>query len=248
MNGRITAAEELYRTMFDWSNGSALNQWKGEPAGVGAAPGNTRIVTVHPLPEQAVQVKEVHEIGRTFVRDHRGLQPPVPQQHPQVMEDRGYYKTFCKDCPFKSMMNILKERNMNMICDAGCSILGMTPPYELGIASYGMGSSIAVAARSTKVALIGDYAMLHSGLNALIDVYEKRLPMLCIVMNNNCTAMTGKQTSYDPVPYLMWADPVICRADDEETLKNELVVTDTPRTLVVEGTCPEGSSHEIVKY
>lgn len=248
MNGRITAAEELYRTLFDWSNRSALNQWKGDPAGVGAAPGNTRIVTVHPLPERAVRVKQVNEIGRTFVRDHRGLQPPVPQQHPQSMDDRGYYKTFCKDCPFISMMNILKERNMSMICDAGCSILGMTAPYELGIASYGMGSSIAVAARSTKVALIGDYAMLHSGLNALIDVYEKRLPMLCIVMSNNCTAMTGKQTSYYPVPYLMWADPVVCRAEDIDTLKNELVVTDTPRTLVVVGTCPEGSSHEIVQY
>jgi indolepyruvate ferredoxin oxidoreductase alpha subunit len=248
MNGRITAAEELYRTMFDWSDRSALNQWKGEPAGVGAAPGKTRIVTVHPLPGLTAQVKEVHEVGRTFVRDHRGLQPPVPQQPPQVMEERGYYRTFCKDCPFKSMMNILKERNMSMICDAGCSILGMTPPYELGIASYGMGSSIAVASRSTKVALIGDYAMLHSGLNALIDVYEKRLPLLCIVMSNNCTAMTGKQASYNPVPYLMWADPVVCRAEDIETLKNELVVTDAPRTLVVVGTCPEGSSHETVKY
>jgi TPP-dependent indolepyruvate ferredoxin oxidoreductase alpha subunit len=248
MNGRVTAAEELYRTMFDWSNASPLNQWKGEPAGVGAASGNTRIVTVHPLPERAVQVKEVNEYGRTFVRDHRGLQPPVPQQQPQEMQARGYYRTFCKNCPFKPMMNILKERRMNMICDAGCSILGMTPPYELGVASYGMGASIAVAARSTRVALIGDYAMLHSGLNALIDVYEKQLPMLCIVMNNTCTAMTGKQSSYDPVPYLMWADPVICRADDEEMLNNELVVTDTPRTLVVEGTCPEGSSHETVKY
>ena len=248
MNGRITAAEELYRTMFDWSNGSALNQWKGEPAGVGAAPGNTRIVTVHPMPAQAARLTEVYEVGRTFVRDHRGLQPPAPQQSPEVMQDRGYYRTFCKNCPFKPMMNILKARRMTMICDAGCSILGMTPPYELGVASYGMGSSIAVAARSTKVALIGDYALLHSGLNALIDVYEKRLPLLCIVMNNDCTAMTGKQFSYDPVPYLMWADPVICRADDEETLKNELVVTDTPRTLVVEGTCPEGSSHETVEY
>jgi len=137
---------------------------------------------------------------------------------------------------------------MNMICDAGCSILGMTRPYELGVASYGMGSSIAVAARSTKVALIGDYAMLHSGLNALIDVYEKQLPLLCIVMNNNCTAMTGKQSSYDPAPYLMWADPVICSAEDEEMLKKQLVVTDTPRTLIVTGTCPEGSSHETVEY
>ncbi|MDP3396738.1 MAG: thiamine pyrophosphate-dependent enzyme [Methanoregula sp.] len=248
MNGRITAAEELYRTMFDWSNASALNQWKGDPAGVGAARGNTRIVTVHPLPAQAARITEVHEVGRTFVRDHRGLQPPAPQQSPEVMQSRGYYRTFCKNCPFKPMMNLLKARRMNMICDAGCSILGMTPPYELGVASYGMGSSIAVAARSTKVALIGDYALLHSGLNALIDVYEKHFPLLCIVMNNNCTAMTGKQRSYDPAPYLLWADPVICSADDEETLKNELVVTDTPRTLVVNGTCPEGSSHETVNY
>ncbi len=248
MNGRVTAAEELYRTMFAWSDRSALNQWKGEPAGVGAAEGNTRIVTVNPLPVQAAGMHSVHEQGRTFVRDHRGIQPPLPQKRPQAMEDRGYYRTFCTTCPFKRMMNIVKERNLKMICDAGCSVLGMNPPYELGVASYGMGASIAVAARSTRVALIGDYALLHSGLNALIDVYEKQLPLLCIVMNNKCTAMTGKQPAYDPVPYIRWADPVICSADDELTLKQELVVTDRPRTLVIEGTCPEGSSHETVEY
>ena len=174
--------------------------------------------------------------------------PGTSGSAPSTMEDRGFSRTFCRDCPFKVMMNILKERKMAMICDAGCSILGMTRPYELGVASYGMGSSIAVAARSTKVALIGDYALLHSGLNALIDVYEKRLPLLCIVMKNDCTAMTGKQPAYDPVPYLRWADPVVCRADDELTLERELVVTDRPRTLVVEGICPEGSSHETIAY
>jgi TPP-dependent indolepyruvate ferredoxin oxidoreductase alpha subunit len=248
MNGRVTAAEELYRTMFAWSDQSALNQWKGEPAGVGAAPGNSRIVTVHPLPARAAGIRGIHEYGRTFVRDHRGTRPPLPQKSPQTMEDRGYYRTFCTACPFRRMMDILKERNMAMICDAGCSVLGMNPPYDLGMASYGMGASIAVAARSTRVALIGDYGLLHSGLNALIDVYEKRLPLLCIVMNNVCTAMTGKQPAYDPVPYIRWADPLICRADDELTLKKELVVTDSPRTLVIEGTCPEGSNHETVEY
>jgi len=248
MNGRVTAAEELFRKMFNWSTASALNQWKGEPAGVGAAPGSTRIVTVHPLPEQAAGMHVVHEYGRTFVRDHRCMKPQLPRKRPQTMEDRGYYRTFCTACPFKPMMKILKERNMTMICDAGCSVLGMTPPYELGVASYGMGASIAVAARSTYVALVGDYAMLHSGLNALIDVYEKRLPLLCIVMKNDCAAMTGRQPAYDPVPYLTWANPVICRADDELTLKKELVVTDRPRTLVIEGICPEGSSHETVEY
>jgi indolepyruvate ferredoxin oxidoreductase, alpha subunit len=248
MNGRVIAAEELYRTMFAWSSASALNRWNGEPAGAGPSPGKTRIVTVNPLPAQAAQIREVHECGRTFIRDHRGVQPPAPQERPEAMEDRGYYRTFCRDCPFKGMMTCLKKRNTALICDAGCSVLGMTPPYNLGVASYGMGASIAVAARSTKVALIGDYALLHSGLNALIDVYEKRLPMLCIVMSNNCTAMTGKQPAYDPLPYLRWADPVVCRADDETAMRNELVVTDRPRTLVVTGTCPEGSSHETIRY
>lgn len=248
MNGRVTAAEELYRTMFAWSDRSVLNQWKGEPAGVGAAEGTTRIVTVHPLPVQAAGMHSVHESGRTFVRDHRGILPPLPQKRPQSMEDRGYYRTFCTACPFKPLMNLLRDRTMNPVCDAGCSVLGMNPPYELGVASYGMGASIAVAARSTRVALIGDYALLHSGLNALIDVYQKRLPLLCIVMNNKCTAMTGRQQAYDPVPYIRWANPVVCCADDELTLKQELVVTDRPRTLVIEGTCPEGSSHETVEY
>ena len=248
MNGRVTAAEELYRTMFVWSSESSLNRWTGEPAGAGPAPGKSRIVTVNPLPAQAADIPDVREYGRTFIRDHRGVMPPVPQKRPEAMEDRGYYRTFCRNCPFKGMMNILKERDMAMICDAGCSVLGMTPPYELGVASYGMGASIAVASRSTKVALIGDYAFLHSGLNALIDVYEKRLPLLCIVMKNDCTAMTGKQHTYDILPYLRWAEPVVCQADDVTTLEHELVVTDKPRILIVNGTCPKGCSHETVEY
>ena len=247
MNGRVTAAEDLYRTMFAWSTESSLNHWDGEPAGAGPVPARTRIVTVNPLPAQAAKIREVKEYGRTFIRDHLGVLPPVLQKHPQSMEDRGFYRTFCRECPFKGMMDIMKKRDIAMICDAGCSVLGMTPPYELGVASYGMGASIAVAARSTKVALIGDYALLHSGLNALIDVYEKRLPLLCIVMKNDCTAMTGKQSTYDPVPYLQWAEPAICTADDAVTLERELVVPDRPRTLVVTGTCPEGSSHETVE-
>lgn len=248
MNGRVTAAEELYRKMFSWVDRSSLNTWAGEPAGAGAAPGKSRIITVHPLPGKAAGIRNVHEYGRPFVRDHRGLQPPVPKKRPQSMEERGYYRTFCRGCPFKLTMNIMKERELSVICDAGCSVLAMTPPYELGLASYGMGASIAVAARSTHVALTGDYALLHSGLNALIDVYEKELPLLTIIMKNNCTAMTGKQKVYDPIRYLSFADPVICRTDDELTLKQELVVPDRPRTLVIEGTCPEGSSHETVEY
>jgi len=73
---------------------------------------------------------------------------------------------------------------MKMICDAGCSVLRHEQAVCTGCCQLRHGASIAVAARSTQVALIGDYALLHSGLNALIDVYEKHLPLLCIVMKN----------------------------------------------------------------
>lgn len=248
MNGRVTAAEELYRAMFSWSSRSPLNRWNGEPAGTGPAAGKSRIVVAHPVPEQAERIKEIHEYGRTFVRDHRGIPPPPPQARPRSMEDRGFSRTFCRECPFLLMMDILKKRDMPLICDAGCSVLLLNRPYELGVASYGMGSSIAVAAGSTRLAVIGDYALLHSGLNALIDVYGKGLPLLCIVMKNTCAGMIGGQPVPDPLPYLQWAEPVVCRADDAATLERELVVTDRPRTLVVEGVCPEGCSHETIEY
>ncbi|MDD1712959.1 MAG: thiamine pyrophosphate-dependent enzyme [Methanoregulaceae archaeon] len=246
MHGRITAAETLYSAMFDWSDASPLNSWHEDPAGVGPAPGTTRLVTVHPLPRRAARYQDVHEFGRPFVRDHRGLCPPVPGDRPQSMADRGFYRTFCRDCPFITVYDILQEKQLPFICDAGCSILGMTPPYALGIASYGMGSSIAVAARSTGIALIGDYALLHSGLNALIDVYEKRLPLLCIVLVNRCAAMTGKQPSPDPLPYIRWAAPEICRADDIPSLTRVIRHVDRPFTMIVEGTCPAGAQHQMI--
>lgn len=244
MNGRVTAAENLFMSMQAWSTASPLNRWNGEPAGAGPAPGNSRIVTVNPPPAQAAGIRKIREYGGTFVRDHRGIAHPGRKERPETFHDRGFSRTFCRNCPFLSLMDILKTRNLSVICDAGCSILTMNPPYSFGSASYGMGASIAVAARSTKIALIGDYALLHSGLNALIDVYEKRRALLCVVMKNECTAMTGRQPASDPLPYLQWADPAICRAEDTEMLETELVVPDRPRTLVVQGICPEGSSHE----
>lgn len=247
MYGRITAAEELYRELFAWSDASPLNRWKGESAGTGAEPGETRIVTVNPPPARSAGITIVNEHGRPFVRDHRGLKPPVPQERPQRMEDRGFYRTFCKNCPFKTLLDIMKDAVLHPVCDAGCSVLAMNPPYSMGIASYGMGASIAIAARSTGSALIGDYALMHSGLNALIDVHEKNLPLLCIVMRNSCTAMTGKQSTFDIRPYLAWAKPVLCRADDESLLRDVIAIPDRLRVVIIDGECPEGAEHETVE-
>jgi TPP-dependent indolepyruvate ferredoxin oxidoreductase alpha subunit len=79
-------------------------------------------------------------------------------------------------------------------------------------------------------------------------VYEKKLPLLCIVMKNNSMAMTGRQPAYDPVPYFAWAKPVICRAEDTGTLMRVIRRATVPVTVIVEGECPEGSRHETVEY
>jgi TPP-dependent indolepyruvate ferredoxin oxidoreductase alpha subunit len=122
----------------------------------------------------------------------------------------------------------------------------MNPPFRIAVASYGLGSAIAVAARSTGVALIGDYAVLHSGIPALIDVSEKRTGMLVVILKNKRMGMTGGQPVPDVLPYISWAKPVICPANDNRRLDSALSGTGYPHVVVVEGTCPEETIHETV--
>jgi len=247
MHGRVMAAASLSRSMQAWASTSPLNRWEAGTLGAGPAPGAGRIVTVYPPPARIAGAEKINEIGRPFVRDHRAVSLPEEQGQPESKDERGYYKTFCRDCPYRPLLSLMKERGLQVVCDAGCSVYCLNPSYGIGVASYGMGSSVAVAARSTGIALIGDYGLLHSGLLALIDVYEKRLPLLCIVMKNHCAAMTGRQPAVDPVPFLDWAHPVICRAEDESCLREVVRPADRPTTVVVEAECPKGARYETVE-
>jgi indolepyruvate ferredoxin oxidoreductase alpha subunit len=247
MRGRAQAADQAAGEMFAWSRTSPLNLWKGGVVGVGAADGDSHAVTVYPPPRDAQSLAQTRELGRPFVQEHRWINPPDVLGRPETFSDRGFCRTFCRDCPFRPVMGLLKEKEMQVICDMGCSVLATNPPYRIGKACYALGSSIAIAARSTKVALIGDCALLHSGINALIDVYEKRLPLLCIVMKNDRMGMTGGQPVYDLNRYLAWADPVVCRADEISRLRDRIVHPKRPETLIIEGQCPEGCTHETVE-
>ncbi|MDD1677786.1 MAG: thiamine pyrophosphate-dependent enzyme [Methanomicrobiales archaeon] len=246
MRGRAIRADLILREMFTWSQLSTLNRLRGGAVGVGPAPGTSRVVTVYPpppLPPGAI----VNEYGRPFAGEHRTLAPPGVRREPETFAMRGRYRTFCRSCPFKPLLSLLQEKGLQVACDMGCAILAMNPPYRVGVCGYGLGSSVAVAARSTGVSLTGDYAMLHSGLNALVDVREKRLPLLCIVMKNLRLGMVGTQEAYDPVPYLGWADPVVLPATEVEAHRNLFERPDRLRVIVIEGICPSGERHEIVE-
>jgi indolepyruvate ferredoxin oxidoreductase, alpha subunit len=255
MKGRVQRARNQLGPMCEWSKTSSLNRMNGATALVGAAgtgneplytPGASRIITVYPPVEGTDQITNVLELGRPFVRDHPCM-APSGYVKPEQRDDRGFYRSFCKDCPFIPAIKVLDDQGLSVICDAGCCVLCMNPPYRAGIVSYGMGSSIGVAAKSTGIALTGDYALLHSGLPALIDVYEKKTPLMCVIMKNNCMGMTGGQQAYDIRPYISWADPVFCRADDIVRLRETLVPSELTRVVVIEGDCPAGRHHETVE-
>jgi indolepyruvate ferredoxin oxidoreductase alpha subunit len=245
MRGRVAAADRRTKAMFAWARASPLNTIAGGTAGVGACPGDSRVVTVYPPPGGCFE--GVAELGRSFFAEHRHLSPPVAEREPETMTGRGYYRTICRTCPYAPLLTLMKKKRLSAVCDIGCSLLAMNPPYEVGIASYGLGSSVAVAARSTGVSLTGDYAMLHSGINGLIDAVEKRLPLLCIVLKNRRMGMTGGHPAPDVTRYLEWANPVVIPAEDEDALERHLAVPPEPRVLIVEGCCPEGEEHETVE-
>ena len=251
MHGRVMASRTLFRKMQEWADASPLNAWCGEPAGVGPEPGRSRVVTVFPPPARLAEFRQVREAGLTFTKDHcrhEILPEEEGRAPPQTLEERGYYRTFCRDCPFKPVISLMQDLGMRPVCDAGCVVLAMNPPYCIGVASYGMGSSVAVAARSTGVALTGDYAFLHSGINALMDVYAKGLSLLCVILDNRCAAMTGKQPSLPVERYLGWADPHVVDVQDIEEIRHQLQHAARPGVIVIRGSCPEGQEHEIVAY
>ena len=166
------------------------------------------------------------------------------------MTSRGYTRGLCRNCPYKPLFDLIAGSGKEAICDTGWSLLSKNPPYGFGIANYGLGSSVAVAAKSTGLALMGDYALLHSGINSLIDIRQKGLPVLCIVLVNMRAAMTGMKEVQDILPYISWASPVRldCSRESLEVVAEKLEEKRTkPEILLVYGHCPEGENHEAVK-
>lgn len=243
MRGRAARARRGTRDLFRWAADSRLNRPGRGAVGVGAADGDARVVTVYPPPPGIGTGAEVREHGRPFVREHRGLRPPADPGEPETYARRGRRTVLCADCPFAPVIALLKDRGLVPICDTGCALLATAPPFSHGIAGYGLGSSIGVAATSTGVALIGDYALLHSGINALIDVHARAVPLLCVVLENWCLAMTGRQPHHGVGPYLAWADPIVLDATDSAGFARAIAPPDRTTTVIVRGDCPAGARY-----
>jgi len=121
----------------------------------------------------------------------------APKKRPQVYEsvaERGY-KGVCDNCPFISFFQALGEIDVSVAGDAGCAIRATREPYQSVDVVYGLGSSVGVASGFAKkgIALVGDYALAHSGLQGLINAVWQKRDVLVVVLKNDVAAMTGGQ-------------------------------------------------------
>ncbi len=123
---------------------------------------------------------------------------------PETLKNRGYSRDICEDCPFIPVYEAVREikknsgRMMMIAGDMGCSI--RTAPAGVVDVAYALGGAIGVASGmpAKSIAIIGDFGLVHSGLQALIDAEFNQRDVLVIVLANRVSAMTGGQEVPDP--------------------------------------------------
>jgi indolepyruvate ferredoxin oxidoreductase alpha subunit len=173
---------------------------------------------------------------------------PHGEGHPQTAKERGS-RNVCDDCPYWTLYEVVRDLDVSVAGDAGCSIRAVRPPLEAVDVVYGLGSSIGVASgfKEKGVAIIGDYALIHSGLQGLIDALQQKRDVLVVLLQNKVAAMTGGQPVPDMVPLLDAMLPRVRTLEmptSPETVRKVIIEElDRPglSVVVATATCPRYS-------
>ncbi|MGV8174180.1 MAG: thiamine pyrophosphate-dependent enzyme, partial [Methanothrix sp.] len=169
-----------------------------------------------------------------------------PAKVPEVYEsvaDRGYAGV-CEECPFRPLFSALARIDAPVAGDAGCAIRATRKPFSSVDVVYGLGSAAAVASGFSEkgIAMMGDFALAHSGLAGLINAVWQKRDVLAIILKNDVAAMTGGQEAPDltgllkallPTSYL---DMPASEEEAEAALQREMSRRG-PSALVIRGRC-----------
>ncbi|MDQ1317693.1 MAG: indolepyruvate ferredoxin oxidoreductase, alpha subunit, partial [Candidatus Poribacteria bacterium] len=113
----------------------------------------------------------------------------------------GRPPAMCPGCPHRSVFYMLKKKKLTVSGDIGCYTLSVLPPLEIMDTCVCMGASITTAMgieKATKrsdnvVAVIGDSTFVHSGITGLVDMVYNNSKGTVFILDNETTAMTGRQ-------------------------------------------------------
>jgi indolepyruvate ferredoxin oxidoreductase alpha subunit len=187
---------------------------------------------------------ERSDISRALeMLDEKEVKAPEAEVYESVQE-RGY-TGICDDCPYAPLFRALEKLDVPVAGDAGCAIRATREPYGSVDVVYGLGSSIGVASGFGKkgVAVIGDFALAHTGLAALINAVWQKRDVLVVLLKNDVAATTGGQEAPDLTKLLedlvptRYAELPATEEEMEHVLKEELGRERT-RAVVALGRCP----------
>jgi len=174
----------------------------------------------------------------------------APDTTPETLKSRGFTRNICDDCPFvpayEAIRSVKNETGALIAGDMGCSI--RTAPTGVVDLAYSLGGAIGIATGlpGKGIAVIGDYGLVHSGLQALIDAESKGRDVLVIVLQNMVSAMTGGQEVLDPGRILRACCSDVMTIDETaggriiERLIMEKLGVRGVSVIVVRGACRRG--------
>ena len=140
----------------------------------------------------------------------------------QTIEKRGP-RPMCEDCPYMPLYFAIKELDVPVAGDLGCSIMTSSPPLSLIDAAFSLGSSISTACGFNRkgIAIIGDFGLAHSGIPALINAVHNEHEVVVVVLQNEVAAMTGGQKVPDLTGLLSYyiKDTVTVNPDEKNIRK-----------------------------
>jgi len=145
------------------------------------------------LPYGLIEKADIEKALRNIEKDNVDI-----KIKPQTIEERGN-RPICPDCPYLPLYMAIKELDVPVAGDLGCSVLTSSPPLSLLDAAFSLGSSISTACGFIRkgIAIIGDFGLAHSGICGLINAVHNQHDLVVIVLQNDVAAMTGGQAAPD---------------------------------------------------
>lgn len=111
----------------------------------------------------------------------------------------------CAGCPHRPFyFELAKKKDTVIVGDIGCYALGGSEPLNAKDLANCMGSAFSIAHGMKKgfeaseqnkhvVATMGDSTFFHTGVNSLMEVVYNKSNVICCILDNRITGMTGHQ-------------------------------------------------------
>lgn len=145
-------------------------------------------------------ISSIGELNPDIIRDAFESKENSEREEVLELELPGRPPVLCAGCPNRGVLHVLKKMGPVVMGDIGCSTLGLMPNMESIDTFTCMGASIGNAigfqkatGRKDIVAVIGDSAFIHSGINSLIDIVCNGGITTVIILDNRSNEGTDQE-------------------------------------------------------